>query len=470
MTEVLPTENGSGAALRIVNNQPQAWQAASRYPFETEEAGPWWQLVGPHLATLTHEAKYSVERQLEVLMFLQSHVLPRLGDAPSPDAFAHWKSLLTNDGSPLEYSWKWNSKDGNPEIRYCIEAIGSQAGKSEDPVNYFETEKLLLQLAPVLPGLDLTWFEHFTKAFDMHRETNTNGKPEGPRTSMFIAFEHLDDRVVVKTYFLPSEDGRGSPPTFATFANAARTLSSNTKALEEVLKYVSSDPHGSTLIPDMLAIDCIEPSKSRLKLYVGSTHTSFESIISVMTLGGKIKNVENGIDQLRELFGLVLGLKKDFSWSDDTLVQDPFDANLAHPFDLYRNMTYYFDIAPGSALPDVKFYIPVIRYAKSDNDVAAGLARFLRLHGRGQFVDGFLTSLEKIRERHAAHSGHRIQTFIAAAFQKDGSLALTSYMNPGIYHSQIKARERAGHMSGYTRISHRNPYHFAQLRRHNGVN
>ena len=242
---------------------------------------------------------------------------------------------------------------------------------------------------------------------------------------------------MIKSYFLPTGDSPGSPPTFAAFADPVRALSPKMTALDEVMAFVSNNPHGAVLNPDMLAIDCVEPAKSRLKLYVGSPHTSFESVVAVMTLGGKITGVDEAITELAELFHKVLGLKHDFPWQEDLSVQDPFDPGLAHPFDLYSNMVYYFDIAPGASMPDVKLYIPVIRYGKSDNEVATGLEQFLVSRDREQYFDGFRRMVEKLEAGHTPVSGHRVQTFIACAFQK-GSLSLTSYMNPGIYHAHLK--------------------------------
>jgi len=422
-----------------------AWKVVSRWPLVDADAEKWWQLLGPHLATLTEAAGYTFEEQVNVLLFLLSQAIPSVGSAPSTNSFAHWKSLLTNDGSPFEYSWKWNQKSGKPEIRYCIEAIGATAGKPDDPMNLKATDTLFENLARLLPGLNTVWLRHYIDSFDLARKKKNSQKQDDPISSMFVAFEHGKHDVVVKAYFLPSEDVDGGRPTFSTFDRAIRPISQDHRALDAVLEYVSTDKYGSTLAPDMLAIDCVEPSQSRLKLYAGSPKTSLESIISVMTLGGKIKNVEKGIEQLTELFHLVLSTDgTSLPLSEETPVQNAFDAALAHPFDLYENMVYYFDIAPKSSLPDVKFYIPAIRLGASDQAVTEGLGRFLQRHGRDTYFEGFERSLREIKAAHASNSEHRVQTFIAVAFQKEGELALTSYMNPGFYHAKLKQTNGVG--------------------------
>lgn len=71
----------------------------------------------------------------------------------------------------------------------------------------------------------------------------------------------------------------------------------------------------------------------------------------------------------------MLGLDGEaFPSTDELTVRNPFDTGLTHAFDLYGGMTYSFDIAPDSALSEVDLYIPGIRYTRSDDAVAAGLA------------------------------------------------------------------------------------------------
>ncbi|KAF5543113.1 prenyltransferase [Fusarium mexicanum] len=348
---------------------PSAWSIASQWLDPGAQLAPLWKLIGSQLCLLAQEAHYPTEKQFEIILFLYAKVLPRIvplnkgGKLNSPSRYT---SLLTDDGTPIEYSWKWNNSASPPEIRYCIEAIGSHTGGPTDPYNYLETEKLLTQdLASCVPGLDLTWFYHFAKAFGIDQRQVASDNPNAPKSSMFVAFEHVLNGVVVKAYFLPSaEAGSGGRPTFETFASAARGVLTDAAALDATLDYVKNNTTGIDLVPDMLAVDCIDPTKSRLKVYVSSTATSFASIVSVMTLGGKISDMDRGIKELEQLLSLILGTESPISWDDELEVQGVFDKGLAHDFDLYERMTYYFDIAPSSKLPDVKLYIPVIRFGR----------------------------------------------------------------------------------------------------------
>lgn len=262
------------------------WAIASKWLEGTTQSQPWRTLVGSQLSILAHESEYNVDRQLEVLLFLYSQALPRVGPLYSPEKSSEWSrrwaSLLTDDGSPFEYSWKWNgSSPDTPEIRYCIEAIGAHTGTPGDPFNFLETERLLAdELAARLsqPRLDLTWHHHLTKTLGVQDRKPAPTNPEAPPSSMFVAFEHVANGTVVKNYYLPASDPEsGGVPTFPTFANATRGILENTDALDAAMYYVTRDPVGSTMAPDMLAIDWIDPAKSRLKLYASSPKSSFAS-------------------------------------------------------------------------------------------------------------------------------------------------------------------------------------------------
>ncbi|KAE8346218.1 tryptophan dimethylallyltransferase-domain-containing protein [Aspergillus arachidicola] len=133
------------------------------------------------------------------------------------------------------------------------------------------------------------------------------------------------------------------------------------------------------------------------------------------------------------LFRMVLGLHDKFLQDEELPVQNPFQSSRAHPEDYYSGLRYHFNLAPGAQLPDVKLYLPVIRYGRSDADIALGLQRFMMSRHRGQYVDGYQRAMESINLRHKSGNGYRIQTYIACSFDQDGSLSLTSYLNPGVY-------------------------------------
>lgn len=96
----------------------------------------------------------------------------------------------------------------------------------------------------------------------------------------------------------------------------------------------------------MLAIDCVKPSKSRLKLYVQTSHTSFDSVGTIMTMGGKFQGVNNGLEEL------ILSLDKNFPSSQELPTMKDYSPAAVDSFaddqNLFSGYMYYFDIAPSS--------------------------------------------------------------------------------------------------------------------------
>lgn len=179
--------NSPGSEVSKRTSGTDAWTVVSRWLTGTnQDVKVWGELIGPHISTMTLEANYGITRQFEAQIFLYSQVLPRLGRAPSSKSYSHWQSLLTNDGTPIEYSWKWNSPSGSPEVRYCIEGISSDAGRANDAHNYRETKQLVKKLATIIPDFDITLFDHFTEAFHLDDPEKLNDQPQEPISSCLL--------------------------------------------------------------------------------------------------------------------------------------------------------------------------------------------------------------------------------------------------------------------------------------------
>ena len=93
-------------------------------------------MTGPPLALLLLHAGYDLHSQYNGLLFHYQLNCLRLGARPGIDGVPRgWKSFMTDEFSPLEFSWSWDSSEERPQVRYSIEAIGADAGKAMDPFN-----------------------------------------------------------------------------------------------------------------------------------------------------------------------------------------------------------------------------------------------------------------------------------------------------------------------------------------------
>ena len=422
------------------------WNTVSRWlPPRTSDDDYWWQLTGPHIATMFTEAGYSIHETYEALIFYFHVIVPRLGPQPSPSGVLKWKSLLTVDGTPIEYSWKWNLAGGAPDVRYTMEPIGAHPGTVLDPLNQDSTKELLYQMSLRVSNLDLTWFYHFANVFfDAEKEKYVTKKAGMLTSTLAVAFEFLKQGLSVKTYFGPKKVGQmDGPPPLNVWLDAVRGVAPKSEAIAEVSSFCKTDPEGSLLQPFMLAIDCVDPSKSRIKLYVQTRNTSFNSVRTIITMGGKIRGLEKGLEELQDLVKLALGLEKGFLSSAELPASKDYSPsaldNFAVDQHLIEGYMYYFDIAPGSPLPDIKFYLPTRRYGKNDLSIAQGLTQWLKARGRGQFTENYMRVLESLAKHRILEERVGLQTYISCCFQK-GSLSMTTYLSPEAFDPQRLAK------------------------------
>lgn len=385
------------------------------------------------------ESGYSIHEQYEAMLFHYHYIVPRLGDAPGPNGKPKWKSPLSMDGSPAEYSFKWNTRsDNEPDVRYTIECLGDYTGSAADPYNIESTKDLMYQLSLKFPSIDLAWFHQLVAYVYDIEKANYLQNGGTPTTTMVLAFELLKTDFMVKAYFVAPQRLEGTRVYDVDFwATAVSTLAPASVASERVFSFLSTNFHGQALHPAGLAIDCVVPSKSRVKFYLQNADTSFDSVRAIMTMGGTLPGLDAQLDDLYELIKIITGLPEDHpSSSQVPATTASYEDGLKH-FDniqeLLSGYVYYFDIKPGADVPDIKFYIPTRHYARSDSQVAQGLATWMRERGRGQYVDNYMRILDSICTHRPLQEGNGLHAFVSCAFTK-GELSITSYVGPEAYH------------------------------------
>lgn len=243
-----------------------------------------------------------------------------------------------------------------------------------------------------------------------------------------MAFELREDGVDVKAYFIPVKAIQTVQSPLTVVGQGIRSLENETMqfpALDRLINFMTFDPHGSLFSIVGLAIDCVEPIKSRLKFYVRSPRTSFDSVSYILTMGGKLGYLytESVLQELRELWWMVLGLDENFSTAEELPVRDHETSGIL----------YNFDIKPGNDMPESKAYIPVKHYGRNDLEIAQALGMFAKKQGRGRYADNYLQMPKGLSLHRTLESDRGIQTYIGCSI-KNGSIAITSYLAPEIYH------------------------------------
>lgn len=336
---------------------------------------------------------------------------------------------MTDDFSPIEYSWTW---DSSPKVRYAIEAIGPCAGSSSDLFNQTSTLELVNELKFLRPDIDWRLFDLLQVQFNAaggilpefvdHTASPTSG------SSFMLAFEPWEDRIGAKAYIIPTK-ARVSGQNVLDIATESlqdlQKIGIQLPAYKQSLDFLASDIGGSQLTFLAVGVDCVNPIESRFKLYVRSSRTSFESVCFNLTLGHRDHPLWTAslLEQLKDLWQSVLGLDTCFSAEDDLPMKEHQTSGVL----------YSFDVKPGNNIVDTKVYIPVRHYGQNDLEIARGLSSFLRKQGNDRFVDRFLQMLQKVCGHRSLENGCGLQTYISCGVKK-GSLSLTSYLGPEIYH------------------------------------
>lgn len=334
----------------------------------------WWRRSGYALAVFLYNAGYSSHGQYQALIFFAVVVGPSLGAAHEPSLGPNpWSSFMTDDGNPIELSWDWHTDNKLPTIRFSIEPVGVHAGTPRDPQNRYAASRFRRTLLQLPTRANVEWFDHFNDQFNCHGIADGSAE-EGHSSQVFYAFDLAEDGITSKAYLFPGFKARAMGQTNLTvlsqaIASAPYCTPDNLRALSVFEDFVT-DSMTSALEMDMLAIDLIEPTASRLKIYFRSRETTFSSVRRIMTLGNRIATPEvvHGLQNLKRLWDVVL--EREGSMDDEPL--PAVDHRTA-------GILYNIEFCLGSALPNVKIYIPVRHYASSDKNIVHGLGDYM--HG-----------------------------------------------------------------------------------------
>ena len=385
----------------------------------------WWQATGLPLVRMLQQANYDFESQQSHLQFHSSQIVPRLGPEPRENKEpASWRSFVTDSFFPLEYSWSWNKGCADPpKVRYTVELIGSDAGSMIDPHNRFNGLDAAHEIASRWPNVDLTWLLHFFNALVDSRSGPSSTKDQPSQSTIFLAFDfHPSGGLNMKAYLIPLK--KSDEPCLDVVSQAIRDLEHQSRfrfpAYDLLRGSLSSHPIPRTISVVGLGIDCVEPGKARLRLYVRSTQTSFNSVCEMLSLNGRLPTLESHatMSNVRKIWDLLLS----------TSPGSPSSAELPGNNHETGGILYSFDVKPQNSLPEPKLYIPIKHYARSDGTAFDGLEIFLRDQSREQWIEKFRNVLDEVggegwKERRG------MLTYVGVGLERE-DLSLTTYFAP----------------------------------------
>ncbi|GAB1318078.1 4-O-dimethylallyl-L-tyrosine synthase [Madurella fahalii] len=386
------------------------------------------------LSAMMRMAGYAEHCQTAHREFFARNVASSLGPYPvgTRGRPSSWQSFMTDNHTPLELSWSWSSRQGNPVVRYSAEPIGWAAGTRFDPLNTRATVELLAKTPMLAPTLDLSLYSYFLKALTVSVAASSGQREDeltntdGALSQTFIAFDLGQHGMVVKYYFMPTLKARFSGISSLELVQAAireapEVGSAYQAALTALSDYINSHNEPERPVVEIVGIDCVDPSKSRIKIYVRSRKADFASMVDAMTLGGRTTPLpEQARLGLAELWCAAFGLE-----NDTKALLDPLPERKHRT----AGLLYYFELKAGSPCPKPKVYLPVRHYAQDDEQIARGLSSFLARRGKGVAGGSYDDGVTRLCGQRELKDGLGFHTYITCAVDGDG-LAVTAYFNP----------------------------------------
>lgn len=176
------------------------------------------------------------------------------GRAPSPQGSLKRKSLLRVKESPIEYSWKWNSPTGKPDVQYTTEAVGPATGTALDPLNQQATLEMLHNIASLVPSMDLSWTNHFVATLYDHDRSKYAQEATAAgghfMTTIMVAAKWIATGLNLKTYFIPRRLGQTNGElSLALWEESLAKLHPSSPARAAMNEFLATNPEGKLLNP-----------------------------------------------------------------------------------------------------------------------------------------------------------------------------------------------------------------------------
>jgi hypothetical protein len=156
---------------------------------------------------------------------------------------------MAHDGSPLEYSWKWNTPTTAPEVRYSWEAYNPGSDSCLNPKNHALSLDYMCDVPQVVPQVDFTWSRHFLKMIE---------RGDRPASNFLHAVEFHRDTcnsnsgLDLKSYFLPRNFKLlvgGELETQDEWDEAIEALDPENASHRALKEFLANNPEGKKMVP-----------------------------------------------------------------------------------------------------------------------------------------------------------------------------------------------------------------------------
>jgi DMATS type aromatic prenyltransferase len=199
--------------------------------------------------------------------------------------------------------------------------------------------------------------------------------------------EFNDTGILGKLYFFPSvRSAVTGTPTESIVGNCMSQLGVGVTWDTIIMPYFTSLPKEFRPIPDMVSVDCLAPSRNRVKVYFRAHLSTLNAITEMVTLGDIISDeyIVQTVSTLQHLWGLFFpGVAHD----------TPLPTTRKGPY-YPSGFLIYYEMVPGRRLPIPKVYIPVRHYCRDDAQIAAAISHYFKDTGLDDISERYTSDLE----------------------------------------------------------------------------
>jgi DMATS type aromatic prenyltransferase len=385
-----------------ITSQPPFQVLSSRLPFE-ETSKFWWNASAAPISKLMTRTGYPLRIHYKHLAFYYDVVLPGYGPIPlHNDATERgWTASITPDASPFEPSWNLRTTGTSESvIRFTIEANSIESGTDADPVNQKTTQEIIQRAAAATPDFDLEIYNYVTKEIFLSNEEAKRLRrlyPEHLSPQAYLAFDlEKTGRILGKfTGFFNwrAKQLNQSPRevAFHLIANIPQLgpslfepLCTWDKCLREFPEKYGGEPR-----VECMSFDLVRPSrKFRIKPYSRLWSSSFGAVTHFYTLGGAVQDPSalKGLEHLKLFWHLVCGVPDDEHFMST-------EIPVLHQG--WADIIVNWELKPGEALPQPKFYMPIWKWIENDNEVSERLKKFWKAIGWNEQAESYRRDWEE---------------------------------------------------------------------------
>lgn len=151
---------------------------------------------------------------------------------------------MAHEGSPLEYSWKWNTSGSEPDIRYSWEPFNPGSLRTTDPLNQSLSIDYMRRVGEVVPGVDFTWANQLLAEIE-------SGDRAASHFLHAVEF-HRTKEFTLKSYFMPRNSEllhEADHADYDEWWRAIENLGSTNASRDVLTHFLKNNPEGQAMVP-----------------------------------------------------------------------------------------------------------------------------------------------------------------------------------------------------------------------------